>query len=136
MPCFQAHQPTLPSSSPPGSESMFVTCHHGMSLAHFQAHQPTPTSSSPPASKSSFVMCCVSKLTNLLLPLPPLQEVSANASVQSSQSCGSELLSPHITVHMLPIVGDHKRDVQVHLFLSFTFSLVKHVISDRFLCMG
>ncbi len=115
---------------------MFVTCHRGMSLAHFQAHQPTPTSSSPLASKSLFVMCCVSKLTNLLLPLPPLQEVSANASAQSSQSCGSELLSPHITVHMLPIVGDHKRDVQVHLFLSFTFSLVKHVISDRFLCMG
>ncbi len=48
----------------------------------------------------------------------------------------SPLLSPHITVHMPPIVGDHKRDVQVHLFLSFTFSLVKHVISDRFLHMG
>src|SRR5258708_27297767 len=136
MPHFQAHQPALPSSSPPGSESMFVMCHRGMSLARFQAHQPTPTSSSPPASKSLFVTCHVSKLTNPLLPLPLLQHVSANASAQSPQSCGSELLSPHITVHVPPIVGDHKRDVQVHLFLSFTFSLVKHVISDRFLHMG
>src|SRR5258708_34499236 len=25
--CFQAHKPTLPSSSPPGSESLFVMCH-------------------------------------------------------------------------------------------------------------
>src|SRR5258708_7129793 len=32
--------------------------------------------SSPPASESLFVTCHVSKLTNLLLPLPPLQKVS------------------------------------------------------------
>src|SRR5216684_2095024 len=63
---------------------MFVTCHCGTSLACFQAHRPTPTSSSPPASKSSFVTCHVSKLTNPLLPLPPIQEVSADASAQSS----------------------------------------------------
>src|SRR5216684_925892 len=48
----------------------------------------------------------------------------------------SPLLSPHITVHMPPIVGDHKRDVQVRLFLSFTFLLVKHIISNRFTHMG
>ncbi len=35
-----------------------------------------PPSSSLPASESSFVMCHVSKLTNPLLPLPPLQRVS------------------------------------------------------------
>src|SRR5258707_18935 len=148
---FQAHQPAPLSSSPPESEPSFVMCHVSkltnpllplpplqqvsprISLPTFPLHPPPP---SPPASKSLFVTCHVSKLTNPLLPLPLLQEVSANASAQSPQSCGSELLSPHITVHVPPIVGDHKRDVQVHLFLSFTFSLVKHVISDRFLHMG
>src|SRR5258708_8382169 len=42
----------------------------------FQAHQPAPPSSSPPLRESSFVTCHVSKLTNPLLPLPPLQRVS------------------------------------------------------------
>src|SRR5258708_6396122 len=27
MPCFKAHQPASPSSSPPVGESLFVTCH-------------------------------------------------------------------------------------------------------------
>src|SRR5713226_407012 len=45
-------------------------------VPRFQAHQPAPPSSSPPASECSFVTCHVSKLTNSLLPLPPLQEVS------------------------------------------------------------
>src|SRR5260370_35656253 len=69
MPCFQAHQPTPPSSSPPASESPFcnVPC--------FQAHQPIPPSSSPPGSESSFAMSHVSALTNPLLPLSPLQQV-------------------------------------------------------------
>ncbi len=42
----------------------------------FQACQPVPPCSSPPASESSFVMCHISELTNLLLPLPPLQSAS------------------------------------------------------------
>src|SRR5260370_1334440 len=130
MPHFQPHKCPPPSSSLPLGQSLFTDA------LHFQAHQPAPPSSSPPASKSSFVTCRISKLTNPLLPLPPLQEVSADASAQSSQSCGSELLSPHITVHVPPIVGVHKRDVQVRLFLFFTFLLVKCVISDRFLHMG
>src|SRR5258707_707953 len=44
-------------------------------VPHFKAHQPTPPSSSPPASESSLVTCHASKLTNPLLPLPPLQRV-------------------------------------------------------------
>src|SRR5258708_7310438 len=119
MPCFQAHQPTPPSSSPPGCESSFVTCHvskltnlllplpplqdgsHHLCLAtfrssptysslllparmwvlicdvpRFQSHQPAPPSSSSPGCESLFVTCHVSKLTNPLLPLPPLQDVS------------------------------------------------------------
>src|SRR5229473_2253992 len=45
-------------------------------VPHFKAHQPAPPSSSPPASESSLVTCHASKLTNPLLPLPPLQRVS------------------------------------------------------------
>src|SRR5713226_1481801 len=119
--CFQAHQPAPPSSSPPASKSSHFQAHQpappsssppASKSSRFQAHQPAPPSSSPPGSESSFVTCRISKLTNPLLPLPLLQEVSADASAQSPQSCGSELLSPHITVHVPPIVGDHKRDVQ------------------------
>src|SRR5260370_455010 len=159
MPCFEAHQPAPPSSSPPASESSFVSCHalkltnpsslllpfNLLSLVFvvarflspppgspylpfsrlfkltnpllplppiqfvsppfsraifqssptiipllppstllllaslfpcFKAHQPVPPSSSPPVGESSFVSCHVSKLTNPLLPLPPLQLVS------------------------------------------------------------
>src|SRR5260370_13684037 len=45
-------------------------------MPRFEAHQPAPPSSSPPVGESSFVTCHVSKLTNSLLPLPPLQPVS------------------------------------------------------------
>src|SRR5258708_2981555 len=45
-------------------------------MPRFEAHQPTPPSSFPPASESSFVTCHALKLTNPLLPLPPLQLVS------------------------------------------------------------
>src|SRR5229473_3579275 len=41
----------------------------------FQAHKWTPPSSSPPVGESSFAMCHISELTNLLLPLSPLQQV-------------------------------------------------------------
>src|SRR5216684_187983 len=119
MPCFEAHQPIPPSSSPPVGESSFVSCHVSKLtnlllplpplqlvsprlcratfqssptrsslflpsnwcvlvciVPRFKAHQPTPPSSSPPASESSLVTCHASKLTNPLLPLPPLQLVS------------------------------------------------------------
>src|SRR5258707_3475814 len=65
MPCFQAHQPAPPSSSPPDGESPFCN------VPHFRAHQPIPPSSSPPESESSFPACHVSKLTNLLLLFLP-----------------------------------------------------------------
>ena len=64
VPCFEAHQPAFPSSSPPVSESSFVTCH-------------------------------VSKLTNPLLPLPPLQLVSPHlwpATFRSSPTRSSLFL--------------------------------------------
>src|SRR5260370_38088107 len=65
MPCFQAHQPTPPSSSPPDGESPFCN------MPHFRAHQPIPPSSSPPESESSFLACHVSELTNFLLLFLP-----------------------------------------------------------------
>src|SRR5258708_26156256 len=40
----------------------------------------TPSSSSPPVDESLFVTCHISKLTNSLLPLPPLQLVSPRFS--------------------------------------------------------
>src|SRR5229473_1965562 len=60
----------LPPLQQAASESSFcdVPC--------FRAHQPIPPSSSPPGCESSFVTCHVSRLTNTLLPLPPLQDVS------------------------------------------------------------
>src|SRR5216684_216415 len=83
---------TFPSSptcsSPPTSESLFVTCHVPklnnplLPLPPLQRVSPhlchatfpsSPTCSSPPMSESSFVTCHVPKLNNLLLPLPPLQ---------------------------------------------------------------
>src|SRR5258707_9173628 len=48
MPCFQAHQPTPPSSSPPASESPFSN------IPRSQPTKPLPPSSSPPTSLSSF----------------------------------------------------------------------------------
>src|SRR5258707_14375219 len=70
MPCFRALQCTPPSFSHPASESPFCN------VPRFQAHQPISPSSSPPESESSFPTCHVSELTNPLLPLPPLQDVS------------------------------------------------------------
>src|SRR5258708_1577341 len=45
-------------------------------LPSFQAHQSPSPPSSPPVGESSFMTYHVSKLTNLLLPFPPLQQVS------------------------------------------------------------
>src|SRR5216684_1282896 len=92
MPCFKAHQPTPPSSSPPASEPS-VTCHVSkltnglLSLPppllvhpHLQCamflSSPTHSSLFLPSSESLLAMCHVSELTNPLLPLPPLQQVS------------------------------------------------------------
>src|SRR5216684_2603055 len=61
----------MPSSLFLPSSSCLLIC----DVPHFQAHQPAPPSSSPPVGESS-AMCHISKLTNLLLPLPPLQSVS------------------------------------------------------------
>src|SRR5260370_434693 len=55
-------------------------------MPRFQAHQSAPPSFSPPASESSFVMCQVSKLTNLLLPHPPLQFVTAHCNMPCFQA--------------------------------------------------
>src|SRR5258707_1273992 len=68
---------TFPSS--PTRSSLFLPSKKGdlgCDLPLFQTHQPAPPSSSTATSESSFVTCHVSKLTNPLLPLPPLQEVS------------------------------------------------------------
>src|SRR5216684_2675069 len=92
MPCFKAHQPTPPSSSPPASEPS-VTCHVSkltngpLSLPppllvhpHLQCamflSSPTHSSLFLPSSESLLAMCHVSELTNLLLPLSPFQQVS------------------------------------------------------------
>src|SRR5258707_12454151 len=52
-----------------------------------------PPSSSLPASESSFVMCHISKLTNLLLHLPPFQQLSPRLS---------RAVFPGSPVHVLP----------------------------------
>src|SRR5258708_27676998 len=92
-PCFQAHEWTPPSSSPPVGESSFATCHVSklsnplLPLPPLQLvsprflpamfrNLPTSPAFSPPSSSSSFVLCLPSKLTNPLLPPPPLQSVS------------------------------------------------------------
>src|SRR5258708_25494849 len=54
-------------SCPPASEPSDVPC--------FQAHKWTPPSSSPPVGESSFATSHVSKLSNPLLPLPPLMRL-------------------------------------------------------------
>src|SRR5216684_718192 len=99
VPHFQAHQPTPPSSSPPASESLFCN------VPHFQAHQPIPPSSSPPGSESSFAMCHVSELTNLLLPLPPLQ--LASPYLQCAMCHISKLTSPLLSLPPLQQVSSH-----------------------------
>src|SRR5258708_23304469 len=60
--CSPTRSGAPPSSSPPGSMSLFVTCHVS------KLTNPLLLSSSPPASESSFVSCHISKLTNLFLP--------------------------------------------------------------------
>src|SRR5713226_2959624 len=54
------------------SSKWVLVCH----VPHFQAHEHAPSSSSPLASEPS-VTCHISKLTNVHLPLPPLQLVSS-----------------------------------------------------------
>src|SRR5229473_1167317 len=113
MPCFEAHNPFLPL--PPlqlvsprlrcatlrsslTRSSLFLPSNWCVLICvvpRFKAHQPAPPSSSPPASESSFAMCHTSKLTNPLLPLPPLQLVSprlCRATFQSSPTCSSLFL--------------------------------------------
>src|SRR5258707_1245262 len=104
VPHFRAHQPIPPSSSPPQSESSFPACHvsdlpnflllflhppplsslslpsSNLSLLLQHASFPTsPPPSSPPLPQEGpfFATCHISELTNLLLPLPPLQQVSS-----------------------------------------------------------
>src|SRR5258708_568155 len=70
-------------------------------MLRFEAHQRTPPSSFPPASEFSFVTCHASKLTNPLLPLPPLQLVSprlCRATFRSSPTCSSLFLTSRWSV--------------------------------------
>src|SRR5258708_110007 len=66
-----------------------------------RSSQPVPPSSSPPVGESSFVSCRISKLTNLLLPLPPLQQVSPHlrfATLRSSLTHSSLFLPSTLSV--------------------------------------
>src|SRR5258708_24382766 len=96
MPCFQAHQPAPPSSSPPDGESPFCN------MPHFRAHQPVPPSSSPPESESSFPTFHLSELTNsLLLFLPSMNRVfHFQCAHFSSSTTRSSLFLPSITVFL------------------------------------
>src|SRR5258707_2224506 len=93
VPCFQAHEWTPPSSSPPVGESSFATCHISelsnpllplppLKLVRacyapcIWAHQPASPTFSPPASESSSVTCHGSMLPNLRFTRPPLQPVN------------------------------------------------------------
>src|SRR5258708_37942097 len=64
--CFQAHQCTPPSSTPPASESLFTMAIDSI----IQAPQHAPPSSSLPVGESLFGISHFSKLTNVLLPFP------------------------------------------------------------------
>src|SRR5713226_9082108 len=66
VPCFQAHQCTPPSSTPPASEYLFMMAIDSI----IQAPQRAPPSSSLPVGESLFVTCHVSELMNALLPFP------------------------------------------------------------------
>src|SRR5258708_4781269 len=66
-----------------------------LKVRELDAPHGAPPSSSPPGSECSFVTCHVSKLTKPLLPLPPLQPVSARlrpATFPSSPSRSSLFL--------------------------------------------
>src|SRR5258708_5815276 len=81
-------------------------------MPHFEAHQPAPPSSTPRASESSFAICHALKLTNPLLPLPPLQLVSprlCRAAFQSSPTCSSLFLpsSQRVLVCNVPCFEAH-----------------------------
>src|SRR5258708_7430306 len=70
---LQFHLAMLQSS--PSHSSLFLPSSSSApdcDMPCLQAHQPIPPSSSPPVGESLFVSCRISKLTNLLLPLPPL----------------------------------------------------------------
>src|SRR5713226_7978036 len=94
--CPRLYRATFQSS--PTRSSLFLPsseCVLACNVPCFKAHQPAPPSSSPPVGESSFVSCHVSKLTNLLLPLPPLQLVSprlCRAMFQSSPTRSSLFL--------------------------------------------
>ncbi len=63
---------TFPSSST--CSSLFLPSSRWVLICdvpRFQTHEPAPPSS-PPVGEPSFVTCYISKLMNLLLPLPPL----------------------------------------------------------------
>src|SRR5713226_8770010 len=97
MPCFQAHQPAPPSSSPPGCESSFVMCH--------VSKLTNPLLPLPPLQQVSplFATCYISELTNPLLPLPPLQQVSPLFA-----TCHiSELTNPFLPLPPLQEMSPH-----------------------------
>src|SRR5258708_7221874 len=84
-------------------------------MPHFQACQPAPPSSSPPASESLFAMCCISKLTNLLHPFPPLQQVSPRSRCPIDPSSPSLqliylLFSPTAMVPAKSVSQNHLAD--------------------------
>src|SRR5260370_19138266 len=90
-------------SCPPVSEPSDVPC--------FQAHKWTPPSSSPPVGESSFATCHVSQLSNVLLPLPPIQQVSPHFA-----TCNiSNLTNPFLP---LPPLQKLTPSFQLAIFLS------------------
>jgi len=82
-------------------------------VPHFRAHQLAPPSFSPPDGESLFVTCHILKLTNPLLPLPPLQQVSPRlwcAMFQSSPTHSSLFLlfSKWVLIYNVPHFKAHQ----------------------------
>ena len=48
----------------------------------------------------------------------------------------SPLLSPHIAVHVPPIVPDHKRDIQARWVYHYNTPVLSDCVFDRFLPTG
>src|SRR5258707_9898455 len=82
-------------SCPPASEPSDVPC--------FQAHKWTPLSFSPPVGESSFATCHVSELSNALLPLSPIQQVSPHFAMCHV----SRLTNPFLPLPPLQKVSPH-----------------------------
>src|SRR5229473_3556620 len=119
MPCFEAHQPAPPSSSPPVGESSFVTCHVSkltnqiLPLSRLQRVSPrllrasftrSPNRSSQFLPSSVLVLVCDVPRFQAHQPAPPSS--SPPVSESSLVTCHvSKLTNPFLPLPPLQLVS-------------------------------